>query len=387
MNRLVSGRASHTPAVPTVLGCLLVLVAAASCCFGQLPPLRDLVEETARGDGLPSFSERTVPGEGVVDLADFISGYVADAGTIPDFMQVQTADGALRRISAAEAFILLARTAYLWQTMGGLPETIPIAPDGLSAPLLDAEDLPDPNADFEQGRVISTDEFLAQCGPTVRWVDRLHTVPTAVTFGEERLSAADYMSGLAVCIQYAYWYGGLEETLFMPWYNPPQSWVRLYVEQFGGMPAPVSEGEVLEEGWEEPLSGESGWEGTGEQRALPPAQAWEAAAAAAAYAPAPELTLFPRSGSTVSGKVDLVASYIGPTARFVTIAIDGATRAIMNLPPYSYRWDTSALAPGPHTVRIQVLGDGDAVLLDQLCGYTVTPPEPKAADEEFVDDL
>jgi hypothetical protein len=384
MNRLVSRRALHRPAVPTALGCLLVLLAAASCCFGQLPPLGELMEEAA-GDGLPSFSERTVPGEGVVDLADFISGYVADAGTIPDFMQVQTADGGLRRISAAEAFILLARTAYLWQTMGGLPATIPIAPDGVSAPLLDPEDLPDPNADFEQGRVISTDEFLAQCGPTVRWVDRLHTVPTAVTFAEERLSAADYLSGLAVCIEYAYWYGGLEETLFLPWYDPPQSWVRLYVEQFGGMPARVSEGEVVEEGWEEPVSGEIGWEGTGEEGALPPAQAWETAAAA--YAPAPELTLFPRSGSTVSGKVDLVASYVGPTARFVTIAIDGATRAIMNLPPYSYRWDTSALAPGPHTVRIQVLGDGDAVLVDQLCGYSVTPPEPRAAEEEYVDDL
>ena len=385
MNRLVGRGALHTPAVSTALGCLLVLLAAASCCFGQLPPLGELMEEAAAGDGLPSFSERTVSGEGVVDLADFISGYVADAGTIPDFMQVQTADGGLRRISAAEAFILLARTAYLWQTMGGLPATIPIAPDGVSAPLLDPEDLPDPNADFEQGRVISTDEFLAQCGPTVRWVDRLHTVPTAVTFAEERLSAADYLSGLAVCIQYAYWYGGLEETLFLPWYDPPQSWVRLYAEQFGGMPAPVSEGEVLEEGWEEPLSGESGWEGTAEAGALPPVQAWETAAAA--YAPAPELTLFPRSGSTVSGKVDLVASYVGPTARFVTMAIDGATRAIMNLPPYSYRWDTSALAPGPHTVRIQVLGDGDAVLVDQLCGYTVTPPEPRAAEEEFVDDL
>src|SRR4030067_624353 len=99
MNRLVSRRSSHTPAVPTALGCLLVLLA-----------------------------------------------------------------GAPRRPRAAEAVVLRARTAYLWQTMGGLPETVPIAPDGVSAPLLDPEDLPESNADFEQGRVISTDEVLAQCG-------------------------------------------------------------------------------------------------------------------------------------------------------------------------------------------------------------------------------
>jgi hypothetical protein len=163
------------------------------------------------------------------------------------------------------------------------------------------------------------------------------------------------------------------------------------VEQFGGLPAATSEeetasAEVVGEGWEESLLEETGWEGTAEQGALPPAQTWAPAARAPVYAP-PELTLFPRSGSTVSGKVDLVASYTGPTARFVTIAIDGATRAVMNLPPYSYRWDTSALARGPHTVRIQVFGDGERLLVDQLCGYTVAPPEPKAREEEFVDDL
>jgi hypothetical protein len=358
----------------------------------DLPPLDELTEEGAPGAQRWDFSGRTVPGEGVVDLADFVSGYLADSGTIPDFMQVQTADGALRRISAAEAFILFARTAHLWETMGGLPETIPLAPDSVSAPLLDPEDLPVGEVDLGEGRVIATDEFLAQCGPTVRWVDRLHTVPTAVTFAGERLSAADYMAGLAVCIQYAYWYGGLEETLFLPWYGPPQSWVRLYVEQFGGLPAATSEGEAVSaeaagEAWEEPLLEETGWEGAAEQGALPPAQTWAPAAPAPAYAAPPELTLFPRSGSTVSGKVDLVASYTGPPARFVTIAIDGATRAVMNLPPYSYRWDTSALARGPHTVRIQVYGDGERVLVDQLCGYTVAAPEPKAQEEEFVDDL
>jgi len=141
MNRLVSGRASQRLAVPTALGCLLALLVAASCCFGQLdlPPLEELTEEGALAAQPPDFSGRTVPGEGVVDLADFVSGYLADSGTIPDFMQVQTADGALRRISAAEAFILFARTAYLWETMGGLPATIPLAPDGVSAPLLDPD--------------------------------------------------------------------------------------------------------------------------------------------------------------------------------------------------------------------------------------------------------
>ena len=85
--------------------------------------------------------------------------------------------------------------------------------------------------------------------------------------------------------------------------------------------------------------------------------------------------------------MDLVASYLGPPPRFVVFAIDGAMRAIVNFPPYSFRWDTSALQPGPHTVRIQVLGEEDAILTDQLCGFTVVLPEPKRPEQTFVDDL
>ncbi len=373
-----------------VLDCLLFLLLllplCSDPCLAQLPPLEGLTEQVEPAFELPDFAGRMVPGEAVVDLADFISGYLADSGALPDFVQVQTADGLPRRIPTAEAFVLLARTVHLWQTMGDLPQTVPLAPDEVRAPLLDPEDIPESELDLSTGREIPTDQFLEQCDDTVRWVDRLHTIPTAVWVAGERLSAAEYLAGLAICLQYAYWEGGLYDTIYVRRYHPPQSWIWRYLEQAGEtLPGPTeSEEEQL---WEELPLEQVGWEEGGEEQALLPVLPSETPEPYSAPAPAPQLTLFPRSGSTLSGKVDLVASYLGPPPRFVVFEIDGAMRAIVNLPPYSFRWDTSALQPGPHTVRVQVLGEEETILTDQLCGFTVVLPEPKRPEQTFVDDL
>jgi hypothetical protein len=102
---------------------------------------------------------------------------------------------------------------------------------------------------------------------------------------------------------------------------------------------------------------------------------------------APQLTLFPPGGSTLSGMADLVASYSGPPASFVTFAIDGQTRVILNVPPYSYRWDTSGIPPGAHTVRVQVLGEGDAVIADRMNGFTVVAPEAPEVSDSAADEF
>ena len=390
MNRLPAGRIAPPLAHSTALAGLLLLLISPACSLAQLPdilaPAQELVpaEEQAPASRLPNFAGRTVPGEAAVDLADFISGCLVDSGALPDFMQVQTADGSLRRISAAEAFILLARTAYLWETMGALPATIPIAPDQVSAPLIDPEDVPPSGVDPDAGRDIPTDQFLAQCGDTVRWVDRLHTVPTAIWVDGHRLSAAEYLAGLAICIQYAYWEGGLYDTIYLPLYSPPQSWTGFRVDRAAEAP-PTTPLEEAQAGTEAPYE-EASWQEPYQEES-PPALPLTTFQPESPLARAPQLTLFPASGSTLSGKVDLVAGYLGPPARFVIFAIDGATRAIMNSPPYSCGWDTSGLVPGPHIVRVQVLGAEGAVLVDQLCGYTIAPPEPRLTEEELLDDL
>jgi hypothetical protein len=175
---------------------------------------------------LPDFGARTVPGESVVDLADFVSSNMEATGSVPDLAQVRTADGELRTMTTAEVFVLLARAAYLWRTTGNLPETVPITPDEVSPPVLDAVDVVLPPEDLDVGREIPTEQFLGQCPAVVRWADRLQVIPTAVWVDGKRLSAAEYLAGLAVCVSYAYWEGELSDTIFLPAYAPPTSWAK-----------------------------------------------------------------------------------------------------------------------------------------------------------------
>ncbi len=379
-------RALAAPAVPsaTTACCLILLLLSTPLCLAQLPAAEGALEETIPSVGLPNFAARTVPGESVVDLADFASGYLADSGSLPDFLQLQTADGGLRRASAGEAFALLARTVHLWQTMGSLPSTVPLAPDEINAPLIDPQDVPSSDFDPDAGREIPTDQFLAQCGETVRWIDRLHTIPTAVWVDGQRLSAVDYFAGLAVCIQYAYWEGQLYDTIYIPAYLPPQSWIGRRLDRDGA----ASSSAAPQGGQPQPEVPyqETGQQESPQQPPLLPTFAPAALELPLPPAPEPQLALFPRSGSTLSDKADLVASYSGPPARFVLFSVDGVTRSITNFPPYSYRWDTSTLAPGPHTVGVQVLGEDDVILVDQLCGYIVAPPE-REPTHQLMDDL
>jgi len=372
------------------LGFVLLLLPLSSLCLAQTTGEQQAVPDW----NLPDFSSRNVTGESVVDLADFISGYLAETGGPPDFAQVQTTDGRLRRISLAHVFALLARTAYLWQATAELPATVPIAPDAVAPPVLDAEDYPTGSA--ETYREISTDQFLAQCAATIRWIDRLQVIPTAVWVEGERLSAVEYLAGLAICIQYAYWEGGLYDYLQLPTYSPPSSWTEDVAPAPTTASLPSSEDE-----WsiEESLYEESDWTAETEAYEEP---YWEEESAQLEssvtpwLAPAPEerpvqrpqLTLYPEPGSTVSGVVDLVAAYRGPPAGFVTFDIDAKSQVIMNYPPYSCRWDTSDVAPGTHTVRIQVLADTEVVLLDQVSAFEViAAPTSEEPPGQLEDDL
>jgi len=354
-----------------VAGIVLMLGLLTSWCAAQTPGAETAPVWEPQAVQPPDLSDRTVSGESVVDLADFICNCLEDGGAVVDWAQVQTTGGRLRRVSAAEVFALFARTVYLWNTSGELPATVPIAPEQVDPPQVDPEDVPDADFDPESGRSISTEQFLAQCADTVYWIDRLHAIPTAVGVNGQRLSAADYLAGLAICIQYAYYEGELLDYIFLPRYTPPQVWVRAvrasreeYAEETGveegaELPAePALEEEVGEEpegAAVAPLAVEASF-------LLPP--------------PNPQLVLFPEPGSEVSGIVDLAVAYAGPEPGFVTFGIDGTTRKIMNFRPYGFRWNTSGLPPGQHTVRVRVFGMDDLLLIDQVSIFTVVPPPP-----------
>ena len=369
------------------LGLTLLLLITPSLCLAQV----DLAGASASEADLPDFAGRTVPGEAVVDLADFVAEYLDETGTIPDFVQVETAAGSLRTISAVEAFVLLARTTYLWQFNGNLPETVPIAPDEVSLPVLDAEDVVAPPRNPETGREIPTEAFLAQCPAVVRWVDRLQVVPTAVWVDGHRLSAAECLAGLAICVSYAYWEGQLYDSIFLPPYAPPQSWA--------GEAQPI---DYAEAAWaEEDLSAqeaeeapaetysETYWpeEDLSEEEAYVPRAPLYGPVQEPVYQGEPTLTVYPEPGTAVSGLVDVMASYSGPQERFVVFVFDTKAEVMMNFPPYGYRWDTTTLEPGVHTVRVQVLGDDDAVLADQTSAFMVVPTESESSPVDSSDDL
>jgi hypothetical protein len=354
-----------------VIGLALAFSLLASVCMAQTPGAVQPGQVETSAPPLPAPSDREASGDAVVDLADFICGVLGDSGLLPDYAQVRTADGGLRRLSAAEVFALLARTAYLWDTAGALPESVPIAPDGVASPQLEAEDVPQGEFDPESGRQLPTDQFLTQCGGTLRWVDRLKAIPTAVWVNGERLSAADYLAGLAICIQYAYWQGDLEDTLFLPKYIPPQTWLR-GVKRSAATEAAPEAGAV---GESVASAGEgAGGEEAGTQEVAPVGLQEEAA-----LPESPMLTLLPEDKARVSGKVDLLAVYTGPPAGFVIFAIDGLTRAIQNYEPYSYRWDASGTSPGPHTLRVRVFDEEGYLLIDQVGSVTVVAPQAEKA--------
>ncbi|MBN2564528.1 MAG: hypothetical protein JXB46_02340 [Candidatus Eisenbacteria bacterium] len=355
-----------------VLGLTLTLIVVPSMCLGQT------TDQTDSGLPFPTFSAQAVSGEAVVDLADFVAEHLSATGAVPDMAQVVTSDGEARTLSASQLFALLARTAHLWRFTGELPDTVPLTADEITAPVLDAEDIIASPQDQDLGREVDTESFLSQVSAVVRWLDQLLVVPTAVWVDGQRLSAADYLAGLAICVSYAYWEGELYETLFLPPYAPPATWIG---DQEAEHYVAAEEGETwteegsgsedyLEEEWiEQPAASETRRPLTSMQQPLPGSQA------------EPELVVYPEPGERISGYVDLVASYSGPPARFVIFSLDARHDVIRNYPPYSYRWDTRMLEPGFHTVRVQVIDAQDGVLADQTTAYEVVATGPESETE------
>ncbi len=92
----------------------------------------------------------------------------------------------------------------------------------------------------------------------------------------------------------------------------------------------------------------------------------------------PEVTLLPAPGA-VHGTVDLVVNYSGPPVSFMTFAMDGRSRAIMNSRPYGYRWNTDGMEPGKHQVMVRVFGENDVEVASVTATYVVGTPKPQKA--------
>jgi hypothetical protein len=75
--------------------------------------------------------------------------------------------------------------------------------------------------------------------------------------------------------------------------------------------------------------------------------------------PAPQVTAQNLAdGQTVSGVVDWRAHTIGPVAH-VEFVVDGTVIASATTEPWATTWDTSTVAPGPHTLEVRAFTKDD----------------------------
>jgi len=83
-------------------------------------------------------------------------------------------------------------------------------------------------------------------------------------------------------------------------------------------------------------------------------------------------------GQVVSGAVDLTATVTGRPVR-VECLIDGVLRDTESASPYTFggatrAWDTTAEAPGEHTLTVRAIGPGDRVVASRTLHVTVANP-------------
>lgn len=308
-----------------------------------------------------------VTGVSVAEMAGFIVSVLEESGAVPDWLQAKTAEGRVRRLSATDGFVALARTMRQWDVDGRLPESVPVAVGAVSAPVLAVSDLPAAIDGEAEPRVVPTDLFVAQSAEVIRRLGQFRMVPAAVWVDRDRLAAQDYMAGIAIAIDYAYRNHRVEPAIAIPRFLPPPAWAA-HTESF----AEYVEEEVVE------------GEGAIPEEVYPESGAPELTVPAEAFPPPvePTLSLLPEAKAPVTGVVDLAVSYVGPTPKFVTFLVDQRAKAIMNTSPYSYHWDTSRLAPGEHRVTVRVLGDNGMELASVEATYTVAAPAPPPAEAE-----
>jgi hypothetical protein len=302
-----------------------------------------------------------VTGASVAELAGFVVAALRESGAVPDWLQAKTTEGHVQRLSATDGFVAMARLMRQWDVDGTLPESVPVAVGAVSPPVLSVADLPEAVEGEAEARAVPTDLFIAQSAEVVRCLGQFRMVPAAVWVGRERLAAQDYMAGMAIAIDYAYRNHKVEPAMAIARFLPAPAWAA-YTKQCA---------EYVEE---EVAEGDAGTEEGFDDGTAPPEEE--------APAPPPEVTLslLPDAEAAVRGTVDLIASYSGPPAKFVTFSVDGAAKAITNTPPYWYRWDTSRLSPGPHRVRVRVLGEDEIEIASVEATYTVAAPAPPAPE-------
>jgi hypothetical protein len=87
----------------------------------------------------------------------------------------------------------------------------------------------------------------------------------------------------------------------------------------------------------------------------------------------------PAAGQTVSGQVEVMVEADNPTlARYVIFLVDDVLKAVSNVQPFLYKWDTTRYLNGSHYLKVKVFAAGEweavsepvAVIVDNPSGAT-----------------
>jgi len=272
----------------------------------------------------------------VLQVADIVARGLATQARIPSRVTVALTDGSRVSLSAAQAFVLLARFLGTGYEEGLTPEATSMPPQ-MMGPLERSEQPAGAGRDI----VLASSDLVAQARPTADVAESSGHLPTAIWVTGLRLTPSQFLGGMATLLQYALYMGSVPEHVTISQYLPPLDWGD--ISAVGREPLPTS---TYTEGME-----------VGGPGALPPAgYAPGAAEPAPGYEapepppPKPQLTLYVSAKPKWSGQQTLTVEYQGPPA-FIRLTIDGAGKAVSNMPHFTYVWDTRLEPDGRHIIE------------------------------------
>ncbi|HIE53245.1 MAG TPA: DUF2817 domain-containing protein [Armatimonadetes bacterium] len=91
-------------------------------------------------------------------------------------------------------------------------------------------------------------------------------------------------------------------------------------------------------------------------------------------APARLQVLGIRPGEVVSGQVQVQVRITGVSRMgYLILRLDGKFRALSNIPPYRYIWNTTEAPPGPHTLLVEAYDADEQLVARKAIEVTVAP--------------
>lgn len=262
---------------------------------------------------------RTVSGSEALQMALSAAATVESSGEIPDRIYMRRGSSGSIRMSADDALVFFCRLLAGWQEASALPQRVEL-PRGAVGSRRAARTSPRTTDGGPDMPSLSTASLARQCRSAVSLVGRLGSVPQGVWVDDQRLSAAQFMGAVVMCLAAGARTNALPEKATVPSWRGPSGWPAFE-------PLPSGDGVAL--GWSLPARG-----------------------ATAA------MTLQPNGSRPLSGIVTLTVSYPVRGA-LIEVLLDGTRKWMANQSPFSFTWDTRAVKDGSHTISVRAgLGDG-----------------------------